>query len=447
MHKKSRKIALSIVVISIAIITITYLMKDKDDVSAKVDKINNTKISEGETHNKNVEENKLNNEVYIKELIVPKDNIILSNTDKYKLSIKGLLSDDSTIQLANNTKLISHSDSQAISLLDGNIVVSKDANDGDKANITLTYEGKSVVIHITIKNEKKDNTQTNKNDVQDTKATENEVKDTKEPEVKKLEIKEPEVKKPDVKKSEIKETEVKDNNTVATTNDSKEIEDESKDNNNEVNNNNIDVNNDDTIKIDENGKKILINCEDIHVLVNKERNLPSDYVPKDLVKPNIPYCFTGENEKRYLRKIAGDALEKLVAQAKEDGIKIVGVSGYRSYKKQKAIFNYNVKKRGFEKANQVSAKPGQSEHQTGLAIDVSCASLNYKLEEKLGELKEGIWLRDNAHKFGFIIRYKKGKEDITGYQYEPWHIRYVGEEYAKEIYEQDVTYEEYLGLK
>ncbi|QUH32036.1 M15 family metallopeptidase [Vallitalea guaymasensis] len=196
--------------------------------------------------------------------------------------------------------------------------------------------------------------------------------------------------------------------------------------------------------IDEDGKQVVTNPKDIHVLVNKQRNLPSNYVPDDLIKPDIKFSFTHEDPKRYLREEAAHALERLVAQAKEEGIEIVGVSGYRSYKRQETIFNYNVNKRGYEAANKVSAKPGQSEHQTGLAIDVSCAGVNYKLQERLGELKEGKWLAENAHKFGFIIRYELGKEDITGYQYEPWHIRYLGEDLATDVYEKGLTYEEYF---
>ena len=91
------------------------------------------------------------------------------------------------------------------------------------------------------------------------------------------------------------------------------------------------------------------------------------------------------------------------------------------------------------------AYPGQSEHQTGLAMDVSCQSVGFTLEEDFGQTTEGIWLSENAHKFGFIIRYGKDTTNITGYSYEPWHIRYVGKDAAKEIYDLNITLEEYLG--
>lgn len=95
-------------------------------------------------------------------------------------------------------------------------------------------------------------------------------------------------------------------------------------------------------------------------------------------------------------------------------------------------------------ADKYSAKPGMSEHQTGLAIDLSTPSIKNELVEKFDTTKEGIWLRDNCYKYGFIIRYPKSKEDITGYAYEPWHVRYVGKEVAQEIYDKALTLEEYL---
>ena len=135
--------------------------------------------------------------------------------------------------------------------------------------------------------------------------------------------------------------------------------------------------------------------------------------------------------------------ETMFAAAKEDGIELAGVSGYRSYARQKAIFEANVQKKGEQEANRVSAYPGQSEHQTGLTMDVSSKSVNYALEEEFGESKEGKWLAEHAHEYGFIIRYPKDKEDVTGYVYEPWHIRYVGKELAAAVYESGLTLEEF----
>ncbi|MGC4375736.1 M15 family metallopeptidase [Fictibacillus sp. Mic-4] len=201
-----------------------------------------------------------------------------------------------------------------------------------------------------------------------------------------------------------------------------------------------------TTKVGPDGKTIVTNPDDILVVANKKRNLPSDYAPKDLVIPKIPWPFKENIEKKHLRKEAAAAVEKLFHKAKADGMDLYGQSGYRSYARQVSIFAFNSKQKGEEKANQVSAIPGQSEHQTGLALDVTCPEVNFDLNEQFGETKEGKWLKQNAADFGFIIRYPKGKEKITGYQYEPWHIRYVGVKVAKEIAAKNETLEEYFGL-
>ncbi len=183
----------------------------------------------------------------------------------------------------------------------------------------------------------------------------------------------------------------------------------------------------------------------IDILINKQNPLPSDYEPTDLVIPDIKFFFDGEHEKKHMRTEAAQALEQLFEMAKEKNIHLFAVSGYRSYKRQEAIFNRNVKKHGFEKANTFSAQPGQSEHQTGLAMDVSCSEVDYRLTQSFGKTQEGQWIKDNAHSFGFIIRYPKGKETITGYMYEPWHLRYVGKELATQIYESELTMEEFFN--
>jgi D-alanyl-D-alanine carboxypeptidase len=146
-----------------------------------------------------------------------------------------------------------------------------------------------------------------------------------------------------------------------------------------------------------------------------------------------------------LREPAARALEQLFAKADEAGITLYGVSGYRSYVTQKAIFNNNVRTQGYTQARRYSAFPGTSEHQTGLSIDVSSASAGYALEEKFGTTPEGKWLQAHCAESGFIIRYPKGKEGITGYAYEPWHIRFVGVTIATEIMSQSLTLEEYFG--
>lgn len=185
----------------------------------------------------------------------------------------------------------------------------------------------------------------------------------------------------------------------------------------------------------------------LDVVANKNRKLPSDYVPDNLVVPNVPFSFSGEDEKRYVREDTARALEELFAGASEEGIELVAVSGYRSYKRQTVLYNHYVNTNGKEYADKFSAQPGKSEHQTGLSMDVSAAVVAFNLVQDFGKTTEGEWLKNNVYKYGFIIRYPEGKSHITGYSYEPWHIRYVGKEMAKEIYEQDTTLEEYLGYE
>ncbi len=183
------------------------------------------------------------------------------------------------------------------------------------------------------------------------------------------------------------------------------------------------------------------------VFVNKEYSLPSSYVPKELVIPDIKFYGNGPEEKKNMRKEAADALEKMFAAAEKDGVILYGVSGYRSYERQTEIYNKNIRMRGISVTSQISAYPGHSEHQTGLAIDISCGQLSGALSEKLAYTAEGKWVDENCHKYGFIIRYPKDKENITGYSYEPWHIRYIGTEIAEYLHDNDLTLEEYYNYK
>ncbi|MDK8194184.1 M15 family metallopeptidase [Paenibacillus sp. UMB7766-LJ446] len=189
---------------------------------------------------------------------------------------------------------------------------------------------------------------------------------------------------------------------------------------------------------------VVTNAQAMTVIVNKQRSLPEGYEPSDLVEPNVPFSFDGPHEKRHLRKEAAEALEKLFAGAKADGIELRAVSGYRSYERQVSIYNNNVKTKGQEYTDRVSSVPGHSEHQTGLAIDVSSPSVGNALEEVFGTSKEGQWLAEHAAEYGYIIRYPKGEDDITGYVYEPWHIRYVGTDLAPDIVKSGLTLEEYF---
>ena len=182
---------------------------------------------------------------------------------------------------------------------------------------------------------------------------------------------------------------------------------------------------------------------DILILVNKQNRAPA--VPVTLVKPNVTPTRESVAENIYMRPEAASALEALFEGAAEAGLTLYATSGYRSYSTQKAIFDRKAAERGEQAANRSVAKPGYSEHQTGLAMDIEGeTTLGTGLTEAFGESPEGIWVAEHCHEYGFIIRYPKDKTNITGYIYEPWHIRYVGVEAATEITELGVTFEEYI---
>lgn len=180
------------------------------------------------------------------------------------------------------------------------------------------------------------------------------------------------------------------------------------------------------------------------VLVNKTHSLGANYVPAGLIAVDVPTTPPENPEVKELKKEAADKLKDLFKDAEKNGFKLYALSGYRSYDRQVNIFNNNAKKNGEEAANKYSARPGQSEHQTGLVMDITSASVDYILTGDFGEVPDGIWVAENAHKYGFIVRYPRGKEPITGYIYEPWHLRYMGEDLATEVYNSGITYEEYL---
>lgn len=192
--------------------------------------------------------------------------------------------------------------------------------------------------------------------------------------------------------------------------------------------------------------KVDTDPDSITVLVNRQYKLSKDYVPADLVIPQIAFSFYGTYEKSYVRQVMAKPLEDLFAQAELEGIMLKGVSGYRSYARQEQIYTNNVNTRGKDTTDLVSAMPGTSEHQTGLAIDVSTSAVGCTLEQNFGDTVEGKWLERNCYKFGFIIRYPEDKTHITGYTYEPWHIRYVGKRLAKHLYKKELTLEEYYQI-
>ncbi|MDW7673955.1 MAG: M15 family metallopeptidase [Bacillota bacterium] len=192
---------------------------------------------------------------------------------------------------------------------------------------------------------------------------------------------------------------------------------------------------------------IITHPDDILVLVNKTYALPEGYVPPNLTRPEVPFSTAGDHPRKLLRQEAATALEELFKRAEEEGVSLIATSGYRSYNYQKNLFDYYSSLWGEEEANKSSARPGQSEHQTGLAIDVSSPSVQNQLVAAFGDTEEGLWLAKNAPDFGFIIRYPKDKTHITGYIYEPWHLRYVGIEVAHEVTELDITFDEYIAMQ
>ena len=187
----------------------------------------------------------------------------------------------------------------------------------------------------------------------------------------------------------------------------------------------------------------ILNPASIAALVNKQYSLPEDYTPKNLVTVNVPTVLPNPEIKQ-MRQVAADALKEMFDAAEEDGVILHARSGYRSYETQVQLFRNYASNHGEEAANKYSARAGESEHQTGLVMDITSESVNLQITSDFGETEEGQWVRDNAHTFGFIIRYPEGKSDITGYVYEPWHLRYLGEELATNVYESGLTYEEYL---
>ncbi|WP_051353310.1 D-alanyl-D-alanine carboxypeptidase family protein [Thalassobacillus devorans] len=177
------------------------------------------------------------------------------------------------------------------------------------------------------------------------------------------------------------------------------------------------------------------------MLANKQHALSEDYVPNELVTPDV--AFSGEEEQ--LQPKAATALESMFKAAENDGVQLYAASGYRSYEYQKNLFQFWVSQYGEEQASRVSAKPGESEHQTGLTMDVTNKDVNFKLKQSFGDTEAGQWIEKHAAKYGFIIRYPDGKEPITGYAYEPWHLRFIGKDHAQAIMKNDITLETYLS--
>lgn len=179
------------------------------------------------------------------------------------------------------------------------------------------------------------------------------------------------------------------------------------------------------------------------ILVNKYQKLNKNYIPKNLEDINNKYFINANQNRKKLIKEARINFEKLSEDSIKNNTPVYGQSAYRDYETQKALYDEAVNNLGQLLAEKETARPGHSEHQTGLAIDVSSTKEGNMLEfEKTKSFK---WMIENAHKYGFILRYQKNKEAIHGYIYEPWHYRYVGIKTATDIYNNynNLTYDEY----
>jgi len=187
---------------------------------------------------------------------------------------------------------------------------------------------------------------------------------------------------------------------------------------------------------------------DFTMLVNKENLLARDYVPEDMVEIFEP--SGSKIDPTYVNRLHKEVyiqFKKMQAYAKELGYEIFVDSSYRSYEYQEKVFESTALEKGLDHAIKFVAPPGGSEHQTGLAFDVIFRRNGEMIEEQLETDPEIKWMTENAYKYGFILRYPKGKEDITGFGFEPWHFRYVGLDLAFEIHENNQTLEEYYQQK
>lgn len=178
--------------------------------------------------------------------------------------------------------------------------------------------------------------------------------------------------------------------------------------------------------------------DDYTLLVNASSPLEASYIPPDLIPAEIPFHSPLGDPKRLLRREAALEAQRLFQRSLEDGLSLWGISGYRSYTRQSAL--YHASQSGYV------AAPGTSEHQTGLALDVSCPSIGLELLPEFSSTAEGKWLETHASFYGFILRYPKGKEAITGIPWEPWHIRYVTRPLASYLTLTGLTLDEYASL-
>ena len=187
----------------------------------------------------------------------------------------------------------------------------------------------------------------------------------------------------------------------------------------------------------ENSKKAITLNKDT-ILVNKYNYLDEDYVPDNLENISSKYALANKQ----MVKKAKEAFEQMASDAKKESLSIIAMSAYRSYDYQVNLYNNYTKTDGKEKADTYSGRPGYSEHQTGLAVDVYNGKTKYT---EFHNTKEFTWMQNNGYKYGFILRFPKDKTKETGYEYESWHYRYVGVDIATYIHNNNLCYEEYYA--
>lgn len=180
------------------------------------------------------------------------------------------------------------------------------------------------------------------------------------------------------------------------------------------------------------------------VLVNRCYRVSDEFEPADLSPVNVESRRVLEGSHHLLRETAARAAEALFQAAEAEDLFLIASSGYRSYEWQTYFYTNAVDTIGLEEARRVSAVPGHSEHQLGLALDVSTRELEGDLIEAFATTPEGMWVNENAHRFGFIISYPQNREAETGFIYEPWHIRFIGVEAATEIFNHEQILEAFL---
>jgi D-alanyl-D-alanine carboxypeptidase len=182
--------------------------------------------------------------------------------------------------------------------------------------------------------------------------------------------------------------------------------------------------------------------QSLWVLVNKTHSISTSYVPQQLALPDVPERTDKTVEERSVRGDIVAPLESMFDAAAKDGHSLMIGSAYRSATLQKLYFDTYAANSGIVAANQYSAFPGQSEHQTGLAVDISSVSRSCYLDACFTSTPDGQWLAANGYKYGFTLRYPEGKTAITGYNFEPWHYRYVGIDLATALYQSNLTVDE-----